>query len=269
MQLTEKYRPRTKDDFVDNHKALEEMEDYIESNFPIILLGPPGCGKTSAVLMLAESKQYFVQETNASDERKKIDLKELSSRLQSNSFHKTIYLLDEVDGMKNQTFLAQILKKSKKPVVMTANNKQALSKELLKTCKLIEFKKPVLANVVKRIKYIAEKEKLKPDYTKITTDIRASINDAFNYGDTYKEDKNEFDKVSDIFKGHKLHDINPFWLIDNVTNYYHGKDIIDALETIKVYEIVKKKEVLSCLPTSSYGRAKYPNYFRRRKNGYT
>ena len=269
MQLTEKYRPKTREDFIDNEEALEELERYIESSYPVILVGSPGIGKTSAVLMIAEGMGYSVQETNASDERKKLELKELEKRLISNSFIKTLYLLDEVDGLKNQAYLAQILKKATKPVVLTANYKYELSKDLTKVCKVIEFKKPALANVVKRIRHIAEKERLYPDYSRITTDIRSSINNAFNKGNNYKEEKNEFEKVDDIFKGNQLHDINPMWLMDNVTNYYNGRNIIEAIQTIKAYEMFKKKEILSCLPISAYGRAKYPNYFRRKYNGHT
>ena len=207
--------------------------------------------------------------TNASDERKKAELKEFASRIMTNSFVKTLYLLDEVDGLKNQAFLTDILKKAKKPVILTANYKHKLSPALKRACKIIEFNKPALGSIVKRLKYIEQKEGIKGDFSKITPDIRSSINNVFNNGKGYKEEKNEFDKVDDIFKGKKTHDIHPIWLIDNITNYLNGKDIIDAVRTIKAYEIIKKPEVLSCIPTCQYGRPRYPNYFRRKKHGHT
>ena len=72
----EKYRPKTLDDLVGNEDAVARMRAMVSSGFipNLIFSGPPGCGKTSAVSVLArellgDKRKEAVLEMNASDER--------------------------------------------------------------------------------------------------------------------------------------------------------------------------------------------------------
>jgi len=73
---TEKYRPKTLHDMVDQKEIVERLKSFAKSkNVPhCIFAGPPGTGKTTAALCLArdlygEAYREHVMELNASDER--------------------------------------------------------------------------------------------------------------------------------------------------------------------------------------------------------
>ena len=76
MPWVEKYRPKTLDDLVGNDDAVDRMRTMVRSGFMpnLIFSGPPGCGKTSAIGVLArellgDKYKEAVLEMNASDER--------------------------------------------------------------------------------------------------------------------------------------------------------------------------------------------------------
>ncbi len=265
ISLTEKYRPKTEAEFIGNKEILKELEELILSSHPTILVGKPGIGKTSAVFLMACKHGFRVSEMNASDERRKNELKTLESNLKTKSFVPTIYLIDEADGLKEQDFLAKILKTANKPVVLTANYKRKLSMSLKKVCKMLEMRPPNLYEIVNLMKRIAEAEGIVVTYNRVCSDIRASINNTFYNGSIYKEKRNEFEIVEGIFKYKKVEDINPIWLIDNVTNFYNGRDLFEAVNVICQYAIHKNKEILSSLPIARKGTPKYPYFFRRMK----
>lgn len=74
--LVEKYRPVTLDDVVGNIYAIDQLKSIVKfGNMPnLILVGPPGTGKTSSVMcmarqMLGECVNAGTLELNASDDR--------------------------------------------------------------------------------------------------------------------------------------------------------------------------------------------------------
>ena len=73
---TEKYRPRSLDEMINQTQIVERLKSFVKSkNVPhCIFAGPPGTGKTTAALCLAHDlygKDYreYLMELNASDER--------------------------------------------------------------------------------------------------------------------------------------------------------------------------------------------------------
>ena len=79
MDLTEKYRPKSTDELIGNKHAIKELVKCIKECKPALLVGPPGIGKTSSVYAVANEYGYRVLEFNASDERKKEQLKRIIS----------------------------------------------------------------------------------------------------------------------------------------------------------------------------------------------
>jgi hypothetical protein len=150
---------------------------------------------------------------------------------------------------------------------MTCNDKRAIPKEVFKFAKLIEMKALKPQDVAKRIRQIAEAEKVEVDLSKITQDLRESINRVFYGSDAYEKEKSDFDKVDDIFKHKEIYKIDPVWLIDNLSNYYNASDIVDATEVIVIYKRLKNPEVLRSLPVAKSGRPTYPTFWRLMKNG--
>jgi len=107
----EKYRPTCLDEIVGNERVVQQLRSLAsQGNMPnLILVGPPGCGKTSTVMclatnLLADKMKEAMCEMNASDDRG-IDVvrerikafAQKKVQLPSNS-HK-IVILDEADSM--------------------------------------------------------------------------------------------------------------------------------------------------------------------------
>src|SRR2546421_12534611 len=72
----EKYRPKDLDDVAGNPTAVAELRKWAAAwqrgrpeKHAVILQGPPGIGKTSAALALANEMRWSVVEMNASDSR--------------------------------------------------------------------------------------------------------------------------------------------------------------------------------------------------------
>lgn len=264
MNLLDKYSPKSYSDFIGNPTLLPDLEELVSNNYPVILVGKPGIGKTTSVYLVADKLSLMVIKSNASDERTKSDLSKLSSSLSNKSFEPILYLLDEVDGLRNQDYLSTILKSTTKPVVMTANNKQRISPKLKRVCKVISLKTPTVSEVAILIKRISDSEGITVDYSTLNTDFRSSVNNAFNNGSSYIPVPNDFEKVERIFKKGELHEIQPIWLLDNVTYFYTGKELIDAIEVIRIYAMTKRLCVLKSLPIATGGRATFPHLLRRK-----
>ncbi|HDJ26245.1 MAG TPA: AAA family ATPase, partial [Candidatus Bathyarchaeota archaeon] len=76
MMWTEKYRPRSLDEMVNQEEIVARLKGFVKAkNVPHCLFaGPPGTGKTTAALCLAHdlygpSYHDYIMELNASDER--------------------------------------------------------------------------------------------------------------------------------------------------------------------------------------------------------
>jgi replication factor C large subunit len=149
---SEKYRLNIMDGFVGNEKSrldvLKWIKTWIKGTKPLILIGPPGTGKTSFVTSMASFLNYDLVELNASDFRNKVNLESIIQPLLINNsiFGKRLLLfLDEVDGISGRddygglSFLISAVKNSNIPIIMAANSKNPKMKELIKNCKMVEF----------------------------------------------------------------------------------------------------------------------------------
>jgi replication factor C large subunit len=153
MMWSEKHRPKAVQAMVGNEDArlaaLKWLGGWVSGSKPLLLVGPPGTGKTTLVHALSRQFDYHLVEMNASDTRNKNNMKEmLLPALQNtaNLFGKKIMLfLDEVDGISGREdsggldALVDMMKEPTVPVIMAANAKSAKIKELAKACKVVEF----------------------------------------------------------------------------------------------------------------------------------
>lgn len=152
MMWSEKYRVKDVYQFIGNEQSrlevLKWIKNWIKGTKPILIMGPPGTGKTSFIISMANFFNYDIVELNASDFRNKANLESIIHPLLNNSsiFGKNLLLfLDEVDGISGRedtgglTFLISTLKDSNIPIIMAANSKNPKIKELIKNTKLVEF----------------------------------------------------------------------------------------------------------------------------------
>ena len=100
-----KYAPKSVSDIIGNKEQIQQITNWLLSwsnGYPtergVIITGPPGIGKTTAVHLIAESLGYKVKEYNASDTRSVSILRGLMA-LGIKRLVKEVIVMDEVDGL--------------------------------------------------------------------------------------------------------------------------------------------------------------------------
>ncbi len=107
---TEKYRPKSLDDIMDQEEIVSRLKDFVKrGTMPhCMFAGPPGTGKTTAGLCLAhdlfgERFRDAFKELNASDERGidvvRTTVKEFARMASLTTVPFKILVLDEADNM--------------------------------------------------------------------------------------------------------------------------------------------------------------------------
>jgi len=264
--ITEKYRPQRTEDLIGNEDSIKLLKESILKKEPTLVYGNPGVGKTSTVYVIAKENSMKVIEVNASDEREKRDLEDILIRAKTRSFKPLLFLLDEVDGVQNWSLIENIIKTNLHPVVLVANQIWVIPEKIQKLCKIIKFKDLYLADVVSRVRKVAEVEGQKPDYSKITSDVRSSLLGAF-YGSEKYEIEDNFKKIYGVLRYGKIEDVNEhdyLWLMDNFHIFYSGRDLFEACQLLALASRLGRKIVLKLLPKGR-GRVRYPYYLRRIK----
>ncbi|MFQ5940720.1 MAG: AAA family ATPase [Nitrososphaerales archaeon] len=154
MMWSEKYRPKSVKQMVGNEEAritfLEWLKNWKDGSKPVLLVGPPGIGKTTLVQAAVNQLGYDMIELNASDVRTRDKLESVIPSLLSNASvlgKKTLLFLDEVDGMSTRgdrggfTVLISLLKTPTVPIVMAANTEVGEQiKQLKRVATIIKFK---------------------------------------------------------------------------------------------------------------------------------
>ncbi len=153
MMWSEKYRPKTVQEMVGNEDArlatLKWLVGWMSGSKPLLLVGPPGTGKTTLVHAIARQFDYDLVEMNASDARNKETLQARITPVFQNTANllgrKIMLFLDEVDGISGREdsggldVLIDLMKEPTVPVIMAANAKSTKIKDLAKVCKTVEF----------------------------------------------------------------------------------------------------------------------------------
>jgi len=134
----------------------------------LMLVGPPGTGKTTTIMLVARKLGLNLVQLNASDKRTKgMLLEKLQEALMSTSLlgEKNLVFLDEVDGLAGRAdygaveFIRDSIRKSENPIVMAANDPDSdeVSK-LSSVAPVLLFVKPPVFEVVEYLRRIARKE---------------------------------------------------------------------------------------------------------------
>ncbi len=192
MIWTDKHSPKLED--IPHRNEIEIIIHNLKEKNPILLHGPSGVGKTTAVIKIAEAKGYELLEINASDKRNKEEITNLigNATQQLSLFGKPkLILIDEIDGVSGTqdrggiATLNKIIASTKAAIVMTCNDiKDQRLKTLKKKCHAVEFKQPEVKEVQQILKNIANKENIEHKDLTLSSlarrcdgDIRAAIID--------------------------------------------------------------------------------------------
>ena len=228
---SEKHRPQIISDMVGNEESraaiMEWFAKWKKGTKPLLLVGPPGIGKTTMAYLLAKQFGYDMIGLNASDVRSKSRINEILTPVLGNVsvLGTPMIFVDEVDGIHGRgdyggaAALIDILKEPTVPIVLAANDDtQDKMKSIRKVVKTIYFKRlpprllrVYLENILKK-----ESAKLSPGSLikvigKSHGDIRSMINltqslvTGFNpQTETSFESINVEDGVNAFFKANSI-----------------------------------------------------------------
>ncbi|MBI1662230.1 MAG: AAA family ATPase [Nitrosopumilus sp.] len=193
---SEKYRPQKISDMVGNEESRSAIMEWFvkwkKGTKPLLLLGPPGIGKTTMAFLVAKQFGYDMIGLNASDVRSKSRINEILTPVLGNVsvLGTPMIFVDEVDGIHGRgdyggvAALVDILKEPTVPIILAANDDSAdKMKNIKKVVRTISFKKipprllqVYLDNILKK-----ENTKLSPGslikvIDKSRGDIRSMIN---------------------------------------------------------------------------------------------
>lgn len=284
---TEKYSPKGLSEFIGNHEIAEHVQKWAQSwnsgkkGKPLLLHGATGTGKTCLSLLTAKLNNWDIFELNASDFRTKEIIERIvgaASMGASFSGKLRLVLIDEVDGLQSQdrggaSSIAQILKESQNPVILTANDIYGDQKlaPIRGLCELLEFKKINYLSIAKRMGELLDMEKISYDdeaikefARKTEGDFRAGLLDlqvlsSDNEKITMEKietlgwrerQENIFKIMKTIFKGNTLAEVRKAamqsevsddlllrWIEENIPRQYKAEDAARAFDALSRADI--------------------------------
>ena len=181
MLFTDKYAPKTFNEFIGNPKIVERAKQWAsdwskgKTSKPLLLHGSPGIGKTALAYVIASEFQWQLFELNASDFRNKEVIERIvgGAALNSSFFGgKRLVLMDEVDGIQKRKdkgglpAIQQIIKEAKNPIILTANKIYSKDRKLDSIkfyTEELKFEKIRSTSIAKHLKEICEKEGIEFD----------------------------------------------------------------------------------------------------------
>ena len=150
---SEKHRPQSISDMVGNEESRSAIVEWFtkwkKGTKPLLLVGPPGIGKTTIAYLCAKQFGYDLIGLNASDVRSKSRINEILSPVLGNVslLGAPMIFVDEVDGIHGRgdyggaEALIQILKEPTVPILLAANSDESdKMKSIKKVVKTVTFK---------------------------------------------------------------------------------------------------------------------------------
>ncbi|MBI2674967.1 MAG: replication factor C small subunit [Candidatus Aenigmarchaeota archaeon] len=240
---TEKYRPASLDDVVNQRHVVERLKAWVkEKNVPNMLFaGPPGCGKTTAAVAVAREifgprwRENF-SDTNASDERG-IDV----VRGRVKDFARTkpigadfrIMFLDEADALTPEA--QQALRRTMEQFssvcrfVLSCNYSSRIIEPIQSRTAVFRFRRLLKDDVAEYIRRIAHNEKF---------EVEKDAIDAI-----YDASEGDLRKATNILQACAMHKKVTAKIVYEISSMVHPKEIREmiGLAIGKKFEDSRKK----------------------------
>jgi len=221
---TNKYRPTNFMQFLGNEGIVERIKEWAakwergKMQKPLLLYGPPGCGKTALAYVLAKEMDWEIVETNASDARSKKKLEENigpAAGATTLSGGRRLVVVDEVDGIDTKSdrgavsAMMVMISESTQPMILLANDPYGKKiKEFKTVAEFIEMKPVDKRSMAKFLKFVTASEELEADnllikdvVDKANGDVRSALIDLQNTASHDRERSiNPFKGMAHLFK---------------------------------------------------------------------
>ncbi len=190
MMWSEKYRPTKIEQFLGNEESRTVIVKWL-SNWtfgakPLLLIGPPGIGKTTFVTVISRQFNFDLIELNASDVRNSSQLESIIIPILNNSsLHgkEILLFLDEIDGISGREdsggvdFITKLLKNPSVPVIMAANTLNIKIKPLAKIARVINLSPVSKQLLFIFLNHVLKNENKKLEYSDLIDIINQSKGD--------------------------------------------------------------------------------------------
>ena len=195
---SEKYRPQRMTELVGNEDSrklfLEWFQKWRKGTKPLLIVGPPGTGKTTLANLASRDFGYDMIGLNASDVRNKKNIQEILEPVLGNQtvLGEPMIFIDEVDGIHGRSdyggveALINILKEATIPIILAANYDKSDKMKKIKKAVTTIYTRPLSPRLLRLyLNMILEKEnaKINPGnliklISESNGDIRSLINSA-------------------------------------------------------------------------------------------
>jgi len=233
--LADKYAPKRAIDVLNQNIAVQKIKEFLlddrKTKKAIILYGPSGTGKTSAVSAVADEMNFDLIKLGWEEFQNKDAV--INAVTTASIFgNKKLILIDDIESLDEIFVLNNLIKISKFSIIIIALDVWSPKlKSLRPLCELIEFKKlPIffinnfLTNVLKKENIKFDKEVVDFISKNSNGDVRAALNDldaVTDNGIAAKED------------------------IELLEERNHGADIFSSMQ--KIFQSKNRNEILSAL----------------------
>ena len=211
----EKYRPRGLSEIIGNNQIIGEIKKWAENwekgrgKKALILVGKPGCGKTSVARALANDMGWGIIELNASDVRNERRIKEIAMTgainetftddgrfISTKEGGRKLIIFDEADNLYEakddrggKKAIVETIKVSKQPIILIGNDYYSIlggvwGRKLRGMCQILKFRALTPSQIIKVLDRICKIEGIKYDKKVLRSvavksggDLRAAIND--------------------------------------------------------------------------------------------
>jgi len=241
----------------------EKVKEVLKKNGCLVVVGPPGCGKTYAIQKACEEMGYRMIEYDADE----ITAKELKKLATTVTINKLLIVVDIIDAvsLSKQAELFRALKSTVNPVVFTAYSRSSIAQEAEKHCEVVQMWRPDVRELSAFVNKLAKEKGLKPNYQALNSrDWRQAILSLYGSAG-YSEEDTVRKAVEEFFRTGRLERVDPSTLTtiaDNVGSFY-GIFAYLLLKGVVVADMAKRREPLEIVGELVKGRLgkPKPSYF--------